>query len=444
MITLLRISFAKSRVRRLLAVISSVTILSALLPYGYTVSAVWRSSSVTIDNKFFGLHIRWGATSTPWPFIHFYSWRVITPKTDWRGIEPSPGIWKFKTLDKAVARARQHGIEILLTLGQTPTWASSRPDDPGPYGMGESAAPARLSDWETYVRKVVTRYKGRIHYYELWNEPHFSEVDSAAPHSGYFGSASEMVQLARITRHVLDDIDPSAKLVGPSIVSTPARLKAFLRAGGGRYIDVVGYHFYMLPDRIPEVAASIRRIMHKYGVGQLPLWNTESGFLVDDVDKKTKPVPFLGPIGEHVLSRHELPGEILKAMIYAAVSGISRFYYYSWDIPTMDIMAGRGTVPNAASAGFSQVLHWLRGATLTDCPTKDGPISECRILSSTGQHGILVWTKEGRRSWTIPRDFSAVGYENIDGHFNRLRSHSRSVTVGPTPILLRHNLLAWS
>jgi hypothetical protein len=28
-----------------------------------------------------------------------------------------------------------------------------------------------MTDWGNWVRAVVTRYKGRIKYYELWNEP---------------------------------------------------------------------------------------------------------------------------------------------------------------------------------------------------------------------------------------------------------------------------------
>ena len=46
--------------------------------------------------------------------------------------------------------------DVLMTFGGTPRWAAARPDVEGPYGPGSSSPPQSMSDWDDYVRAVVT------------------------------------------------------------------------------------------------------------------------------------------------------------------------------------------------------------------------------------------------------------------------------------------------
>ena len=116
----------------------------------------------------------------PWPAVGFGTLRLWygAQGTTWYELEPAKGVWNWGLLDNLVEAAEEHGVsDILLTLGQSPGWASSSPDTVGPYfGLigqpaGATAPPADIQDWRDYVTAVAQRYKGRIRYYEIWNEP---------------------------------------------------------------------------------------------------------------------------------------------------------------------------------------------------------------------------------------------------------------------------------
>ncbi len=125
-----------------------------------------------VPRTFFGMHIHFAAWNTPWPKVPFATWRLWDSSVMWSEIQPQRGVYSWDLLDSLVNLAEKHGVEPALTLGMTPTWASARPSDGSDYGPQTSAAePANMQDWVDYVTAVATRYKGRIHCYEMWNEP---------------------------------------------------------------------------------------------------------------------------------------------------------------------------------------------------------------------------------------------------------------------------------
>ena len=63
----------------------------------------------------------------PWPTAKFGTLRLWDSGTSWTSLEPLKGVWNWQPLDTWVAAAEQHGVrDILLTLGQTPPWASTQ------------------------------------------------------------------------------------------------------------------------------------------------------------------------------------------------------------------------------------------------------------------------------------------------------------------------------
>ncbi|MEA3375582.1 MAG: hypothetical protein U9R72_05220 [Chloroflexota bacterium] len=68
--------------------------------------------------------------------------------------------------DNIVDLAERHNLSISVRLSNPPAWTRELTDTVGTY-----APPDDLSDWGDYVYAVVSRYRGRIRYYQLWNEP---------------------------------------------------------------------------------------------------------------------------------------------------------------------------------------------------------------------------------------------------------------------------------
>lgn len=421
--------------------------LMVLLVFAMSASAqtlvVNSSGARAIPNSYFGMHVRWGATTYYWPDAHFYGWRVIADETSWYGLEPQKGVWKFYYLDNAVARAQARGVEVMLTLGQTPAWASARPLENDPNGLGASAEPRDLADWESYIRTIVSRYKGKIKYYELWNEPRFLEVDPYRPAAGFTGSAKKMVEMGVIAKRVLNELDPEAKLVSPAADSgLPGlkRLKAWLDAGGGKVSDVIAYHIYVTPpEKIPGVVRALRNLVNQYGLTEVEIWNTESGFIIENPDKKAE-VTGSEVFGE-VLTVEKGAAYVSRSLVLGAASGLDRFYWYSWDIPTMALAEGKGKVIAPTGNAYIKTERWLRGATINECRTEDEKLWIC-TLERGARKARLVWNTTGAHTWKVPAKWGAQKYETLLGGLPNFVQNGQ-IVVDEAPLLIVSDDQAW-
>ena len=79
---------------------------------------------------------------------------------------------------------------------------TQRHPDQGAFGPGSAQPPANMADFDTYVRAVMERYRGRIDGYEVWNEPGSPQF--------FTGTPAQMGQMTAIVARAADDIDPAA------------------------------------------------------------------------------------------------------------------------------------------------------------------------------------------------------------------------------------------
>ncbi len=148
-----------------------------------------------IERESFGLHSHIFARGGAWPNVPFGFIRLWDAQVRWKDLEPVNNQWDFSELDVYVNKAHLEGTKILMTLGQPPRWAAKYKNSKGAYGLGANSPPASMEEWVDYVTMLAERYKGKIRYWELWNEvnvPHF-----------YSGSWAELVALEKITSEVL-------------------------------------------------------------------------------------------------------------------------------------------------------------------------------------------------------------------------------------------------
>lgn len=80
------------------------------------------------------------------------------------------------------------------------------------------------------MRKVVTRYKGKIQFLRNWNEPAFSDIEQNVASSGdvgfFSGTSSDMAKLANRAKQIIDEIDPAAQVLSPPMTGQGFRAKA--------------------------------------------------------------------------------------------------------------------------------------------------------------------------------------------------------------------------
>lgn len=385
-----------------------------------------------IQNAYFGMHIHRADTTTRWPIARFGAWRFWDASVSWQRLEPAKDAWDFKRLDTLVALAERRGVEPMLTLGITPRWAASRPNEEFVYGYGGNSPPRDLRDWEDYVRTVAVRYKGRIKYYELWNEPTFDELDKGK--GFYAGSARTMVELGRIAYRVIKEVDPGNKLISPGFTDEGPRLDLYLSLGGKDITDVVAHHFYPeKPELMPGYIGHVRRVMEKHGLSHLPLWNTETGYWLEAPGEKNSP--------NWPRNEAELAGYIARVLTLGAVSGLNRFYWYSWE-KTMFNHAPATIQSNGAITAYMQATRWLRGATVKSCTTRDRQLWVCE-LSLGKRQAQMVWSAKEPMQWHPPADWNAVQYETLGAKVFAL-GPGKSLPLGPAPVLVKSDSMLWS
>lgn len=186
----------------------------------------------------------------------------------WNDIEPQQGNFDFDKYDFIVNLLSQHQIRILGILVYSADWASDSWNNP----------PYRDEDFVTYCKEVVARYKTKIKYWEVWNEP-----DSIF----YWRPQDDMQRYTQLLKKVYEtvkEIDPSSKIIlGGLTQNGYFALKNLYRNGAGGYFDIVNIHPFVNPleknsvNRIRSLYKNIKNLMKKYGDEDKKIWFTEIG-----------------------------------------------------------------------------------------------------------------------------------------------------------------------
>ena len=367
------------------------------------------TTSAPVPATFFGMHVnKWG-TFNEWPSeLGFGLVRLWDTGTRWSDLEPAPGTWDWRRMDYYVAAAAAAHEQVLYTLGMPPRWASSAPND---ATNGADAPPASLSTWRAYVRAVATRYRGRIHDWEIWNE---------ANESFYRGSTRELVRLTQVARQELKAVDPANIVLSPNFTRAGLRkLSEFLADGGGRSIDAVSVHAYpgVTPEADAPFFAAVRNIMHRSGIGGLPVWNTE------------------GATGTPTSPDAEAAGLLARAYLVEWLWGIRSFDWYAWDIGIGSPLSGPDHVtPTAAGLAYEQIASWLRGARMRGSTRSADGTWTITLERPGGSLAYAVWNTLGPATFTLPAGDAVTRVDTLAGDSSTISGPS--VAIGVAPVLL--------
>ena len=378
-----------------------------------TPPAVTPVSSTAVTAQYFGMHVH---NTNHWPSTSFGSLRLWDAGVTWPNLEPSKGQWNFATLDKFVALSEQSNVQVLMTLGFSPQWASARPNEACPYGPGEAAEPQDIQDWRDFIQAVATRYKGRIHEYDIWNEP--------SDPNFFTGTPAKMVELASEAYKILKQVDPTITVVTPGLPGDTGKtwLDTYLALGGGNYADVIGYHFYVNPDppeSITYMVSDVQAILKKYGQSSKPLWNTETGW--------HWPATF---------TPEQETGYVARSYLLSWGIGVSRFYWYAWDDQdwaTLQMTNIDGSTRPAAQA-FAVVRGWMLNSDVAPCSNANG-IWTCN-LSQGSVVSHVIWSQNGTATFSIPQSWKSTVMIDLSGQHSAVSPNATTVQIGPSPVWL--------
>lgn len=396
------------------------------------------SSRGPVDAAFFDLNIHGMTSNTHELIVPFVSWRVF--HFNWKDLEPEKDVWDFARTDSDVQQASQRGLELLAILQTAPRWAAN-PHDPAlmkaPYNPADPSIPASEDLWAEYVRTVATRYKGKIHLYELWNEPDMVPQFSRNPEA--------LTRMNQIAYNTLKSVDPSIQVISSALScgdadrSRPLRhLHAFLQAGAIQVGDIIAYHFYA-PPRSGETEAgnpesllgSIAALeVQLAGSGQhKQLWATEIGWsILNDDHNFDDPPSWMGkPVTPDTGAAY-----LARMYILGWAAGLSRIYWYAWRDEYFGMTEANGA-PKAPEIAFGTIQKWLLGATLRTCDRNSAGVWTCKLTEPNRKEGVILWSENRPASVSLDPEWHVDRAEHLDGSWSIVKD---TLAVGIDPVLL--------
>lgn len=186
--------------------------------------------------------------------------------------EPEKGKYDWTYFDDRLELAEKYKMNFLLTFGGVPEWASSSGDKNltvcGTYRY-QNSPPKEWKDWSDFIGTVVSRYKGRIKWYELWNEPGFTSAFWCN------GSAKDYATLLKTGYEAAKKADPDCVVVSGAPLTVDF-MDAVVRENGGKlYSDVMSVHYLGNAARESARLKSWKMVMNQIGAADTPIINSE-------------------------------------------------------------------------------------------------------------------------------------------------------------------------
>jgi hypothetical protein len=289
----------------------------------------WQNTKRTVDesfNRLFDIGFKW---------VRIGQWG---DQTEWAAVERAKGKFEMDTATEAgIQKLLASNVEILYGLNYGNA-LYERPDKPGAGDLGPifmeghpfsyNGGPRTEAGREAFVRYVdfvVRRYKGKIKWWELWNEQ-----------NGWFpGHEPELYGklLAAVAKHV-KEVDPAAKVMfGGTAAPAPLTTEIALREGGAPYVDAYAFHPYGIDkpeggmgtmeqhkgknlgqtreqtgwNHLEEIIAGVKKPFAQHGRPDIDVWLNEWGTNVAGLDFTYKP-----GIGEYGCAKY-----MMRFYIYA-------------------------------------------------------------------------------------------------------------------------------
>lgn len=217
----------------------------------------------------------------------------------WNEIEPEKGEhWDAKyqqdswaKFDEIVALAEENGVRIIARLDQTPAWAR------GP-GTTPATPPENPEDFGDFIYEFVSRYRGRISFIQIWNEPNLArEWGGTVDPAGY---ATLLDVAARRAR----EADPNVVILSAPMAMTTENSdratdeftywQALYDLGVADSFDIMSANVYGLDesfDAEPDHAELnvrrvelLRELAVRNGDGEKAIWFNEYGWNASPAD----------------------------------------------------------------------------------------------------------------------------------------------------------------
>ncbi|MCY4009091.1 MAG: hypothetical protein OXF22_05000 [Anaerolineaceae bacterium] len=185
---------------------------------------------------------QWIRQEFPWEDIEIHARGDFQ---DRRNLATVGEISSWDKYDRIVSLAEEHGLTLQVRLSNPPAWSRANPN------KGDFAPPDRLEDFVEFAATVAERYRGRIHHYQIWNEPNIYPEWGEQPIN-----PEDYTHLLCLTHQALKAVDPHIIVISGALAPTNSLdqynlsdlvfLQRMYDAGAGECFDVLSLQGYGL------------------------------------------------------------------------------------------------------------------------------------------------------------------------------------------------------
>jgi polysaccharide biosynthesis protein PslG len=299
-----------------------------------------------------------------------HSVRIYAP---WAAINPAPGTYLWRELDRAVLGAADADLDPLLFVYLTPGWTLSPAElatANSPRRIGATlpvGTSAEIEAWRGFLRRLADRYgpdgtlwqsagasgheRRPVRLWQIWNEANLGRFSSPRPDPIAFA------RLQSLGYEAIHDADPGATVLtgGLSaitvgqVVEYGRFLERMLRTAAGRgSFDALAIHPYASSSTdVVQVLNRTRRILDRHGLDSTPIWVTEVGWssFPPCLTRPIRPgggveaVPSCEPSSKPLFKGRRGQARVLAQTMRILLEGrarwrLTRAYVFSWrDLP---------------------------------------------------------------------------------------------------------------
>lgn len=312
--------------------------------------------------------------------------------TKWAWVEPVPG--KLYWHDEVVDGVRREGMHILGLPDHAPKWACVE--------KGKGPNPIDLEAFGKYCEELARHYRGKIDYWETWNEPYM-------PGSGDFhGSLQEFGEVMKTAYPAFKRGNPDAKVLGPCADIGNVGYTKAIPEDARKCLDIFSFHNYPnnlcgggtlpfvaeLPDHLKLLGdKQPQEIWDTEGTNGEVCANSMYTFLpVVTAEKNDRACAF----ASRVWIEHKKAG-VNKFFVYQMHNTDTMMYFGGYQ--SLFVCYDRSPTPAAIAAAVT--AYCIDG--LKSVPFK--PIE-----------GVVqgLFEGDGRATWTIYDDAGVIGRKNLN------------------------------
>lgn len=194
----------------------------------------------------------------------------------WDWVERERGVYDWSHGgEREVQQCQKYGLEPFFLIVATPKWALAPEKRDKPWAWAPE--PEFYDDARKFYRTLAARYRGKVRYYEFWNEENgYGWHDVNKP--------EEYAPILKLAYTALKEGDPDCVVAvggldGAGWKGYPQYLERLYELGCGDYFDAVGVHPYRADGPIDGHGLKrIHEILVRHGHGNRKLWLTEYGW----------------------------------------------------------------------------------------------------------------------------------------------------------------------